>query len=149
MCTGADDKLGAGFDGGFSLSGGGDGAGAEQQAGAVLALEFFQKIDCAGDGHGDFNDGNAAGDHGFDEGVGLGGVAGAENGNKADAFEGFCCGFVHCFLYRAMRAEPPLMMRSTSASVAMLVSPGVVMARAPWATPQRTAQSMGLAASRP
>ena len=36
------------------------------------------------------------------------------------------------------------MARSTSASVAMLVSPGVVMARAPWATPQRTAQSTGL-----
>jgi hypothetical protein len=33
--------------------------------------------------------------------------------------------------YRAMRADPPLMMRSTSASVAMLVSPGVVMASAP------------------
>jgi len=31
----------------------------------------------------------------------------------------------------------------------MLVSPGVVMASAPWATPQRTAQSMGLPASRP
>ncbi len=33
------------------------------------------------------------------------------------------------------------MARSTSASVAMLVSPGVVMASAPWATPQATACS--------
>ena len=41
------------------------------------------------------------------------------------------------------------MVRSTSARVAMLVSPAVVMARAPWATPQRTAQSMGLRASSP
>ena len=48
-----------------------------------------------------------------------------------------------------MRALPPFIARSTSASVAMLVSPGVVMASAPWATPQRTAHSMGLPARIP
>ena len=41
--------------------------------------------------------------------------------------------------YRWTRAEPPFMTRSTSARVAMVVSPGVVMARAPWAAPQSTA----------
>ena len=41
--------------------------------------------------------------------------------------------------YRAMRTLPPFMARSTSARVAMLVSPGVVMASAPWATPHWTA----------
>ena len=41
--------------------------------------------------------------------------------------------------YRLTRAVPPFMTRSTSASVAMLVSPGVVMASAPWAAPHSTA----------
>ncbi len=38
-------------------------------------------------------------------------------------------------LHRAMRADPPRITASTSESVAMLVSPGVVIASAPWATP--------------
>ena len=37
--------------------------------------------------------------------------------------------------YRTTRAEPPATSRLTSAKVAMEVSPGVVIARAPWATP--------------
>ena len=36
---------------------------------------------------------------------------------------------------RAMRADPPRITASTSESVAMLVSPGVVIASAPCATP--------------
>jgi hypothetical protein len=48
-----------------------------------------------------------------------------------------------------MRAEPPFMARSTSANVAMLVSPAVVIAKAPCATPQRTAHSTGLPARKP
>jgi hypothetical protein len=98
MNTGTDNKLCAGIDGGFSLSGGGDGAGAEQELRSVLALEFFEEIDCAGDGHGDLNDANTAVDHGFDDGVGLGGAAGAQDGNEADAFNDLCRGFLHCFL---------------------------------------------------
>ena len=41
------------------------------------------------------------------------------------------------------------MARSTSASVAMLVSPGVVMASAPCATPHFTAHSTGFAGQEP
>lgn len=37
--------------------------------------------------------------------------------------------------YRTTRAPPPLICFSTSARVAMEVSPGVVLARAPWAAP--------------
>ena len=58
-------------------------------------LEFFEQIDCAGDGHRDFNDGDAAGDHGFDDGVGLGGILGAQDGNEADAFDDLLLWFRH------------------------------------------------------
>jgi len=50
---------------------------------------------------------------------------------------------------RAIRAEPPRITASTSESVAMLVSPGVVMANAPCATPHWTAHSASLPASNP
>ena len=70
MQAGADDELGAGLDGLFGFFGGGHGAGAEQELRIVL-LQFAQQVDRAGDGHGDFDDGDAAGDHGFDDGVGL------------------------------------------------------------------------------
>ena len=45
--------------------------------------------------------------------------------------------------YRLTRAPPPATRCSTSASVAMDVSPGVVMARAPWAAPYSTASIDG------
>ena len=48
---------------------------------------------------------------------------------------------IESLLQRAMRAEPPRITASTSGSVAMLVSPGVVMASAPCATPHWTAHS--------
>jgi hypothetical protein len=51
--------------------------------------------------------------------------------------------------YLAIRADPPFMARSTSASVAMLVSPGVVIASAPCATPHFTAHSTGFPARNP
>ena len=95
MQAGTDDEFGAGVDGGLCLIGGGDGAGAEQELGGVLALELGEQIDGAGDGHGDFNDGDAAGDHGLDDRMGLGGIAGAEDGYEAGAFEDLCCGFGH------------------------------------------------------
>ncbi len=41
------------------------------------------------------------------------------------------------------------MTRSTSASVAIVVSPGVVIARAPWAAPQSTAHCGSLPARKP
>ena len=50
---------------------------------------------------------------------------------------------------RAIRAEPPSITRSTSAREAVLVSPGVVIASAPWATPQATAQAAGFPISIP
>ena len=40
-----------------------------------------------------------------------------------------------CRAYLTTRAPPPPMIFSTSLTEAMLVSPGVVMARAPWAAP--------------
>src|SRR5271157_1131540 len=97
MEAGANDELSAGFDGGSGLRGGGDGAGAEQELRSVFSLEFFQYIQRAGDGHGDFDDRDAAGDHGFDDGVGLGGRASAEDGNEADALDDLCRGFGHGF----------------------------------------------------
>jgi hypothetical protein len=50
---------------------------------------------------------------------------------------------------RAIRADPPSITLSTSAREAVLVSPGVVMASAPWATPQATAHAAGLPLSIP
>jgi hypothetical protein len=47
--------------------------------------------------------------------------------------------FVRARDYRMTRAPLPFMAASTSLSEAMLVSPGVVMARAPWAAPYCTA----------
>ena len=52
-------------------------------------------------------------------------------------------------LYRCARAPPPATRCSTSASVAIEVSPGVVIARAPWAAPYSTATSTGSPRSRP
>ena len=95
MKAGADDELGPGVDGGLGLGGGGDGAGAEQELSAVFALEFGQEFDCARDGHGDFNDRDSAGKHGLDDGVCLGGVAGAEDGDEGYAFEDLGGGFGH------------------------------------------------------
>ena len=51
--------------------GSGHGAGAEQKLGPYSFLSSCKQIDGAGDGHGDFNDGDAAGDHGLDDGVRL------------------------------------------------------------------------------
>jgi hypothetical protein len=85
--AGADDEFGTGVNGGFGLIGSGDGAGAEEELARILTLEFGEEGDGAGDGHGHFNDGDAAGNHGFDDGVSLGSIAGAENRNEADAFE--------------------------------------------------------------
>ena len=47
------------------------------------------------------------------------------------------------------RAPPPFMSFRTSSIVAMLVSPGVVMARAPCAAPQSTAHCGPLAFKKP
>ena len=47
---------------------------------------------------------------------------------------------------RCTRAPPPAARRRTSALVAMLVSPGVVIARAPWAAPYSTAAARELLA---
>src|SRR5204863_1063782 len=51
--------------------------------------------------------------------------------------------------HRATRAVPPRITRSTSASVAMLVSPGVVIASAPWAAPHSTAHCAPFSARKP
>ncbi len=51
--------------------------------------------------------------------------------------------------YRATRADPPRITRSTSERRAMVVSPGVVMARAPWAAPQSTAHWGSFPARKP
>ena len=47
--------------------------------------------------------------------------------------------------HRWTRAVPPFITRSTSARLAIVVSPGVVIARAPWAAPQSTAHCGALA----
>ena len=87
MQTRADDELRAGVDGGLGLIGGGDGAGAEQESFGPYSFEFFEQVDRSGDGHGDFNDGDAAGDHCVNDGAALGDAFGAKNGNEADAFD--------------------------------------------------------------
>jgi hypothetical protein len=50
---------------------------------------------------------------------------------------------------RSTRAPPPAASLSTSALVAMVVSPGVVIASAPWAAPYCTAVANGSPANRP
>ena len=52
-------------------------------------------------------------------------------------------------VYRLTLAVPPFITRSTSASVTMLVSPGVVIASAPCAAPHSTAHCGPLPASKP
>ena len=90
----------------------------------------------AWNGHGDFDNRDTARNHGINNCAALRNALRTENRNETDAFDDLLGCFSHGFLelhknYRAMRAEPPWMTRSTSASVAMLVSPGVVMASAP------------------
>src|ERR1035441_8186032 len=53
----------------------------------------------------------------------------------------FCHGHQSARGYRCTRAPPPFIIRCTSSNVAMVVSPGVVIASAPCAQPQFTAQS--------
>ena len=136
MEAGAYDELRAGIDGGLGLIGGCDRAGAEQEIGAVGFLELLEQIDRAWNGHGDFDNRDTARNHGINNCAALRNALRTENRNETDAFDDLLGCFSHGFLelhknYRAMRAEPPWIMRSTSASVAMLVSPGVVMASAP------------------
>ena len=50
---------------------------------------------------------------------------------------------------RSTRAPPPPASLSTSVLVAMVVSPGVVMASAPWAAPYSTAVCSGSPSNRP
>jgi hypothetical protein len=99
MKTGANDEFGSGVDGGLGFGWSGDGAGTEEDSRAVFPLQFLEKIDCAGDGHGDFDDRDAAGDHGLNNSVGLSSVARAKDRNKADAFDDFCCGLRHFVLH--------------------------------------------------
>ena len=89
MQAGADDKLGAGVDGGLGLLSRRHGAGAEQKLLSVLALQFLEQVHRAGHGHGDFNDGHATGDHGFDNGAPLGNAFGAQDWDQALAFDDF------------------------------------------------------------
>ena len=51
--------------------------------------------------------------------------------------------------YRSTRAEPPPTSFFTSSVVAMVVSPGVVMASAPWAAPYSTACLASLNSMKP
>jgi hypothetical protein len=64
-------------------------------------LSSFSRVHSAGDGHGDLDYGDAAGEHGLHDGVGLAGVARAQNRDEADAFQGLGCGFGHGFLFDA------------------------------------------------
>ena len=58
-------------------------------------FQLPEHIKCAGDGHGDFDDGEAAGLHGLNNGVSLAGIAGTQDGNEADTFEDLRGGFGH------------------------------------------------------
>ena len=48
---------------------------------------------------------------------------------------------LHPFLHRCTLAEPPFAKASTSASLAMVTSPGKVVSNAPWAQPMRSDSS--------
>ena len=101
MQTGTDDELGARIDGGLSFRGRSDGAGAKQQLRTIFLLEFLEQVDGAGDSHGDFDNGDAAGNHGLYNGVRLGRVTCAQNRNQANAFDDFgrlSSGIGHFFL---------------------------------------------------
>jgi len=91
MKTGADDEFCAGVDGGLRFGCGRHSAGAEEHAPTVFLVEFSEEVDRVGDGHGDFDDGDASSDHGLNNGVGLRGAACAEDGDEADAFDDFSC----------------------------------------------------------
>ena len=78
---GADDELGAFEDAGTGGFGVEDGAGAEEEFGAVVG-EAAEEVDGAGDGHGDLEDVDAAGGDGVDELEGVVFGVGAEDGRR-------------------------------------------------------------------
>src|ERR1035438_6271577 len=87
MEAGAHYELCACIDGCLALIGSGNGAGAKQELRSVFLLEFLQKFYGAGHGHGDFDYGDATGDHGFNHRVGLGRVLCAKNRNQSRSEE--------------------------------------------------------------
>ena len=103
METGTDNKLRAGLDGCFGLRSGSDSAGAKQELRSIFFLEFLQHIYRAGYGHGDFNDCDAAGDHGFDYCVSLDGVAGAQDWDQTNTFKNLRRSLSHSILFHAMQ----------------------------------------------
>jgi hypothetical protein len=96
---GADDELSAFEDAhacGFRVE---DGAGADEDVGAVLG-EAAHDLHGSGDGHGDFEDGDTASGDGFGEAKGLLDGVGAEDGDQAD-FAALLkdCRFIHVNLF--------------------------------------------------
>ncbi len=96
MQAGADNEFRAGCDGIFGFLCCCHRPRAKQQTcRAVSVLEFSEDTGSIGAGHGDFDDGNAAGDHGFHHGMRLRYGLGAQHGHEADAFDDLCCCFMH------------------------------------------------------
>src|SRR6185369_3968390 len=99
-----------------------------------------------GHGHRNLERIDASGDDRVADRDRFGGRRRADNRDDADRADALHRrGRVHL----VTRAVPPFITRSTSLSVAMLVSPGVVIARAPCAAPHSTAYCGPLPARSP
>src|SRR5450432_2872431 len=152
----ADQKFGARVETLFGLALGEHRACAYEHSIAKFGVDLADHFDRARDRHGNFHDRDAAIFHGFGREDCFGGAGGADYRDDAYFVNGvqrflsvhlyfvrevksaraFCC------FYREIRALWPFIMAKTSCAVAIEVSPGVVIASAPCATPHSTAQAI-------
>ena len=105
-----------------------DGARTHHRVLAQAARDLLDQADGAGDGHRDLEDVDSALTDGVDGPKRLVGRFGPHHGHDAHVLDPREDGG---FAHRCTRAVPPFMTRSTSARLTIVVSPGVVMARAP------------------
>ena len=100
MQAGADDEFGAGLDGGLGILSPWSRCRSRAASLGRIGFECAQHAARVGTGHGDFDHGDAACDHGIDDGKRLLVVFGAKNGDKPDAFDDLCGRFPAFYFVR-------------------------------------------------
>ena len=143
----ADDEARAGGDAGPRRLGVEHRARADHHLVPEALAELLDHLQRAGHRQRDLEVGDGRRDQRLGHGqrvLGGGGAHDRDQHPRPDAGQRFCFVALASFFHdrkpqRETRAPPPFITFRTSSRVAMLVSPGVVMARAPWAAPQSTA----------
>ena len=139
---GADQKLSAGINAtlrSFRIE---HGSGADEHVFPHALCQLRDHVDRSRHGHRDFDDGDASGTHSLRGLHGLLRRRRTHYGHDSDFYDLVADLFRRHSDFsrqRAMRAPAPRISCVTSFNVAMVVSPGVVMARAPCAAPNSTA----------